>query len=224
MKNVHTLKDISSGHRLGSAREMKLEKMLRNSIQSISELSNEYNDMQELYSSYSKRNDRDKAKLHRNLEQAETNNSKLSDRIHQLIDVLSQLRSERDSLNFQITHKDISLAESKDKLATKSKEIKALQSKLKTLEKNSSLAQMNLSEMDSLRLELEQAKDDFSSKEYELECIEKGAEPKDNIYKQALDSLSSTQLNLTEQNSHLCEIISKKDNTIAHLSNHQHPK
>ena len=46
MKNVHTLKDISSGHRLGSAREMEFEEMLRNSIQSISELTNEYNDMQ----------------------------------------------------------------------------------------------------------------------------------------------------------------------------------
>src|SRR6266536_2776490 len=143
MRNVHTLKDISSGHRLGSAREMELEEMLRNNIQSISELTNEYNDMQGVYSSYSKRNDRDKAKLHRNLEQAETNNRKLSDRIHQLIDVLSQLRSE----------------------------------------KNSPLAQMNLSEMDSLRLELEQAKDDFSLKEYELECLEKGVEANDNIYK-----------------------------------------
>ncbi|RIA94649.1 hypothetical protein C1645_817700 [Glomus cerebriforme] len=174
MRNVHTLKDISSGHRLGSAREMELEKMLHNSIQFISELTNEYNDMQGIYSSYSKRNDRDKAKLHRNLEQAETNNRKLSDRIHQLIDEMSQLQSEIDSLNFQITHKDISPAESNDKLATKSKEIKALQSKLKTLEKNSFLAQMNLSEMDSLRLELKQAKDDLSSKEYELECLEKG--------------------------------------------------
>jgi len=76
-----------------------------------------------------------------------------------------------DSLNFQITHKDISLAKSKAKLATKSKEIKALQSKLKILEKNSSLAQMNLSEMDSLRLGLEQAKDNLSSKEYELEYL-----------------------------------------------------
>ncbi|RGB36017.1 hypothetical protein C1646_758629 [Rhizophagus diaphanus] len=77
-----------------------------------------------------------------------------------------------DSLNFQITHKDISLAESKDKLATKSKEIKALQSKLKTLEKNHSLAQMNLSEMEYLRLELERARDDLSSKKYELEYDE----------------------------------------------------
>ena len=109
--------------------------------------------MQDVYSSYSKRNDRDKAKLHRNLEQAETNNRKLSNCIHQLIDEMSQLQSEMDSLNFQITRKDISLTESKDKLATKSKEIKALQFKLKALEKNSSLAQMNLSKMNSLRFD-----------------------------------------------------------------------
>jgi len=57
MKNVHTLKDISSGYRLSSARKMELEKMLHNNIQSIFELTNEYNDMQEVYSSYSKRND-----------------------------------------------------------------------------------------------------------------------------------------------------------------------
>src|SRR4051812_9453316 len=194
MKNVHTLKDISSGHRLSSAREMELEEMLRNNIQSISELTNKYNDMQGVYSSYSKRNDRDKAKLHRNLEQAETNNRKLSDRIHQLIDEMSQLRSEMNSLNFQITHKDISLAESKDKLATKSKEIKALQSKLKTLEKNSSLAQMNLSEMDSLRLELKRTTEDLNSKNCEIECMEKAIEA-----------------------TH--EIIPKKDNEIADLSN-----
>ena len=78
---------------------------------------------------------------------------------------------------------------------------------------------MNLSEMDSLRLELEQAKDDFSSKEYELECLEKGVEANDNIYKRALDSLSLARLNLTEENSRLREIISKKDNEVADLSN-----
>ncbi|CAB4377454.1 unnamed protein product [Rhizophagus irregularis] len=219
MRNVHTLKDISSDHRLGSAREMELEEMLRNSIQSISELTNEYKDMQGVYSSYSKKNDQDKAKLHRNLEQAETNNRKLSDRIHQLIDEISQLRSEMDSLNFQITHKDISLAESKDKLATKSKEIKALQSKLKTLEKNHSLAQMNLSEMEYLRLELKRARDDLSSKKYELECMEKGIESSNNIFKREIDALSSGRLKLIEANSRLQEIISKKDDEIADLSN-----
>src|SRR3954453_301982 len=219
MRNVHTLKDISSGYRLGSAREMELEEMLCNSIKSISELTNEYNDIQGVYSSYSKRNDRDKAKLHCNLEQAETNNRKLSDRIHQLIDEMSQLRSEMNSLNFQITRKDISLAESKDKLATKSKEIKALQSKLKALEKNSSIAQTNLSEMDSLRLELEQARDDLSSKKHEIECMEKGIESSNNIFKREIDALSSARINSMEENSRLQEIISKKDNEITELSN-----
>ncbi len=111
-----------------------------------------------------------------------------------------QLRSEMDSLNFQITHKDISLAKSKAKLATKSKEIKALQSKLKILEKNSSLAQMNLSEMDSLKLELEQMRSDLSLKKYKLKCLEKGVKEKDNIYKWVLDSLSLVRLNLMEEN------------------------
>src|SRR4051812_30680726 len=92
-----------------------------------------------MYSIYSKRNDQDKAKLHCNLEQAKSNNRKLSNCIHQLIDEMSQLRSEMNSLNFQITYKDIFLVKSKDKLTTKSKEIKALQFKLKALEKNSSL-------------------------------------------------------------------------------------
>ncbi|CAB4395769.1 unnamed protein product [Rhizophagus irregularis] len=170
MRNVHTLKDISSGHRLGSAREMELEEMLRDSIQSIFELTNEYNDMQGVYLSYSKRNDRDKAKLHRNLKQTETNNRKLSDRIHQLIDEMSQLRSEMDSLNFQITRKDISLAEFKDKLATKSKETK------------------------TLRLELEQVRGDLSSTKYELESLEKGVEEKDNIYKWAIISKKDNEV------------------------------
>src|SRR5271163_3252352 len=47
----------------------------------------------------------------------------------------------------------------------------------------------------------------------------KGVEEKDNIYKRALNSLSSARLNLTEENSRLREIISKKDNEIADLSN-----
>ena len=44
-------------------------------------------------------------------------------------------------------------------------------------------------------------------------------EANDNIYKRALDSLSSARLNLTEENSRLREIISKKDNEVADLSN-----
>ena len=42
------------------------------------------------------------------------------DRVHQLGEEIRQLHSEKNELILQITRKDISLAESKDKLATKS--------------------------------------------------------------------------------------------------------
>ncbi|PKK59222.1 hypothetical protein RhiirC2_795137 [Rhizophagus irregularis] len=44
--------------------------------------------------------------------------------------------------------------------------------------------------MDSPRLELEQARDDLSSKKYELECMEKGIESSNNIFKREIDALS----------------------------------
>ena len=149
MVNVHTIKDLSSGHRLGSAREMELEEALCISSKSMSEFTNKYNALIGAYSNFEKRCNKEKAKLHRNLEQADTNNGKFSERIHNLTSEITQLRSKKDSLNSQVIHKGASLAESKDKVATKSKEIKVLQSKLKALEKDYSSAQMNLSEMDS---------------------------------------------------------------------------
>ncbi len=57
MRNVHILKNISSGHRLSNACEMEFEEMLCNNIKFISELTNEYNDIQRVYLSYSKKND-----------------------------------------------------------------------------------------------------------------------------------------------------------------------
>ncbi|CAB4473206.1 hypothetical protein RhiirA1_505781 [Rhizophagus irregularis] len=74
-------------------------------------------------------------------------------------------------------------------------------------------------EIDSLRLELEQVKEDRNSKKYEIECMEKGIEASNNIYKRELDIRSSERLKMMEENSRLQEIISKKDNEIADLSN-----
>ncbi|CAG8765251.1 14311_t:CDS:1, partial [Rhizophagus irregularis] len=56
-------------------------------------------------------------------------------------------------------------------------------------------------EIDSLRLELEQVKEDRNSKKYEIECMEKGIEASNNIYKRELDIRSSERLKMMEENS-----------------------
>ncbi|CAG8752321.1 9186_t:CDS:2, partial [Racocetra persica] len=76
------------------------------------------------------------------------------------------------------------------------------------------LAQINLSEIDSLRLELRWVKEDLNSKKHEIEYIEKRIETTDIIYKQELDRLYSAQSNLMEENSHLRVLVLKKDNEI----------
>ena len=44
--------------------------------------------------------------------------------------------------------------------------------------------------IDSLRLELERVKEDLNSKNYEIECMEKGKESTNDIYKRTIDALS----------------------------------
>ena len=46
-------------------------------------------------------------------------------------------------------------------------------------------------EIDSLRLELERVKEDRNSKEYTIECMEKGIESSNSIFRQEIDSLHS---------------------------------
>ncbi|CAB4495839.1 unnamed protein product [Rhizophagus irregularis] len=75
-------------------------------------------------------------------------------------------------------------------------------------------AQSDPKEIDSLRLELERVKEDLNSKEYTIECMEKGKEASDNIYKRELDIRSSERLKLMEKNTHLQELLSKKDNEV----------
>jgi len=50
---------------------------------------------------------------------------------------------------------------------------------------------------------LKQAKDDLSSKDYAIECMKKGIESSNNIFKWEIDSQSSEKLKLMEENSHL---------------------
>ena len=57
--------------------------------------------------------------------------------------------------------------------------------------------------INSLRLELEQVKENFNPKKHEIECMEKGIEVTHEITSWERDALSLARLNLIEENSHL---------------------
>ncbi|CAB4491161.1 unnamed protein product [Rhizophagus irregularis] len=64
-------------------------------------------------------------------------------------------------------------------------------------------------------LELERANEDLNSKNYTIECMEKGIEASDSIYKWELDIRSSERLKLMEENSSLKDqLVLKKDNKV----------
>ncbi|CAB4392812.1 unnamed protein product [Rhizophagus irregularis] len=65
------------------------------------------------------------------------------------------------------------------------------------------LAQISSSdpkEIDSLRLELERAKENLNSKKYTIECMEKGIESSNSIFRWEIDALYSARSKLREEN------------------------
>src|SRR5215216_1015872 len=87
MTNVHTMKDLSSGHRLGSAREIELEGALRISSKSVTDLVNEYRNLQDVCLEREKEFHRLHADIGNKVSQLNGANTKLT----------SQITSERKS-------------------------------------------------------------------------------------------------------------------------------
>jgi hypothetical protein len=75
------------------------------------------------------------------------------------------------------------------------------------LEKPIQINSSDPKEINSLRLELGQVKEDLN---YEIECMEKGIETSDNIYKRELDIRSLERLKLMEENSSLRDQLALK--------------
>jgi chromosome segregation ATPase len=197
MSNIHTLaggakaKYIGLGHRLGSAREIELEDALRSSIKSNSELTDEYRDLQDVYSK------REEAFRHT----SSVNNDKIS-----------QLNAENKSFksNIKTLKRELTLARKassvdKVKILSLETKIRDLEGKLEDIDLEHTYhdldamggmveepAQINgpketsssdPEEIDYLRLELERAKEDRNSKEYTIECMEKGVEASNSIFR-----------------------------------------
>ena len=196
MAKVRTLQDTKSmeskkiqgqGYRLGSTCEQELEKALRDSIKSNSEITSEYKNMQVVYSNHSINTNKEN-------DQLRCNNEKLSKYVYQLIYEVKQLRLKIDTLKSLITGKDLSLSKFKDKIRTKSKEMKDFLSKMEALEMKLSSAQEDLSmkesEIDPLRAELSALNSILVSKNSELVHMENALASKDDELKQMKDDLA----------------------------------
>src|SRR5436305_12357431 len=67
-------------------------------------------------------------------------------------------------------------------------------------------------EIDSLRLELERVKENRNSKEYTIECMEKGIESLNSIFRREIDALYSARSKLREENSPFRDQLELKEN------------
>ncbi|CAB4390358.1 unnamed protein product [Rhizophagus irregularis] len=66
--------------------------------------------------------------------------------------------------------------------------------------------------IDSLRLELEQVKEDRNSKEYTIECMEKGIESSNSIFRREIDALYLARSKLREENKSFRDQLELKEN------------
>ncbi|CAG8780662.1 884_t:CDS:1, partial [Rhizophagus irregularis] len=66
-------------------------------------------------------------------------------------------------------------------------------------------------------LELEHAKEDRNSKEYTIECMEKGIESSNNIFKREIDALYSARSKLREENRAFKDQLALKKNTSSQI-------
>ncbi|CAB4381309.1 unnamed protein product [Rhizophagus irregularis] len=210
MSNVHTLKNIEDrgvvggllgkqippGRRLGSIRESELEKALRGSIKSASDIANDYKDLQDIYLERVKDFNRICSGFNNKFSRLNTANSELKAKYTAEI---KSLKSNIRTLNREATLAQ--KASSADKV-----QILFLETKIRELE-----------EIDSLRLELERAKEDLNSKEYIIECMEKGIESSNSIFRREIDALYSARSKLREENRSFRDQLELKENTSSQI-------
>src|SRR6266540_314631 len=206
ISNVHTLKDIKNrGHRLSSTYEQKLEKKLRTAINFNSEIIDFNEKLQAENLEYLEREKDIENKIN------QLNASSVKVRSQLISEWKSHSESQREleakytakiksfKSSIRILKRERTLAQKA--LSADKDQILSLEVKVRELEGKLDDLELEQAFHDSLKLELERANGDLNSKKHEI------------------DALSSMRLNLTKENSHLQEIISKKDKEIKDLSN-----
>ena len=80
------------------------------------------------------------------------------------------------------------------------------------IEKSAQISSSDPKEINSLRLELKRVKENLNSKEYTIECMEKGIESLNSIFKWEIDALHSAWSKLREENKSFRDQLELKEN------------
>ncbi|CAB4381114.1 unnamed protein product [Rhizophagus irregularis] len=221
MSNVRTLKDIKDGgHWLGSTYEQELEKKLRSTIDYNSKII-DYNENQlnasstELRSKFiSERRSRIELEAKHSAE-------------------VKSLKSNIKSLKRERTLAQKASSANKIQILSLEAKIREFEGKLEDIDLERTYHNLDVmggviedpvqisssdpKEIDSLRLELERANEDRNSKEYTIECMEKGIEATYEITSREIDALYSARSNLMEENRSLRDQLVSKKNTSSQI-------
>ena len=197
MVNVHTLNEINNGTPLLSGNKLG-DSLFNRYLSSRTELENKLacleHDPDIALSSGIQLGTRNSLLI--------KNNESFSERVCQLEDKVRELKNE-------INQKEISLASAKSEIVTKLEEIQALQSEVKELERKYFLAQKDLSEMDFLRRELAQSRQNVELKNVDLDLKEDELSEKKGELMWLRDELNSTRIELINNKE---ELMQMRDN------------
>ncbi|CAG8739877.1 22373_t:CDS:2 [Rhizophagus irregularis] len=244
MTNVYTLKDINNksdcsfrgvGQRLGGANEQEIKEKLYSALKSKAEINDlseklvdKYNEREKEFENKASQLIASTTKVRSQLISERKSHTESQRELEAKYTAeIQSLKSKIKTLKREGTLARKASSADKTKILSLETKVRELEGKLDDLELEQVLhdsnavgglleepAQSDPKEIDSLRLELERVKEDLNSKEYTIECMEKGKEASDNIYKRELDIWSSERLKLMEKNTHLQELLSKKDNEV----------
>ncbi|GBB91216.1 hypothetical protein RclHR1_01840013 [Rhizophagus clarus] len=237
MTNVHTLNDINKGdgsfkgvgQRLGSACEQELKEKLYSALKSKAEINDlseklvdKYNEREKEFENKASQLIASTAKVRSQLISERKSHSELEARYTAEI---KSLKSNIKTLKREATLAQKASSADKIKILSLETKVRELEGKLDDLELEQVLhdlnavggmiedpAQSDHKEIDSLRLELERAKEDLNSKEYKIECMEKGIEATHEITSREIDALYSARSKLMEKNRSLRDQLELEKN------------
>ncbi|CAB4427766.1 unnamed protein product [Rhizophagus irregularis] len=239
MTNIYTLKNINNKdndsfkgvrQRLGGTNEQELKEKLYSAIKSKAEINDlseklvdKYNEREKEFENKASQLNASSTKVRSQLISERKSHSESQHEVEvKYTAKIQSLKSEIKTLKRKATLAQKASSADKVQILSLETKIRELEGKLEDIDLERTYhdldvtggepAQISSSEIESLRLELERAKEDHNSKEYTIECMEKGIEATHEITSQEIDALYSARSNLMEENRSLKDQLKLKEN------------